>query len=209
MKYTDYIGKTFGKLTVIELDHRNKYRNAVLRCLCSCGNPKNVLVLPGDLTRIKGPTTSCKRCSEFELPGKIFGNLKVETFHYRNTCGLAYFICSCSCGNPKKSVIPGYSLTRKDNSTRQCRICANKLRTYIGKNEAHLLDLKEKELAIDIERQVTFGNYVVDGYCRETNTIFEVYETYHDRKAMRDLERQQYLTQQLNCNFVIIPDRSH
>jgi very-short-patch-repair endonuclease len=90
--------------------------------------------------------------------------------------------------------------------TTQCCLCAKK---RIGRNETRLLDIKAKELRVKIDRQVTFAPYVVDGYCRETNTIFEVYETYHDRKIIRDLERQHELTQQLNCNFVIIPDRSH
>jgi very-short-patch-repair endonuclease len=79
----------------------------------------------------------------------------------------------------------------------------------VGKNETHLLNLKDKDLNIKIERQVTFSPYVVDGYCQEINTIFEVYEKYHDKTAEYDLKRQRELMQQLHCDFVIIPDRSH
>lgn len=38
MKAEDYIGKKFNKLTVLEIDHRDKYGTAFAKCKCDCGN---------------------------------------------------------------------------------------------------------------------------------------------------------------------------
>ena len=199
----ELIGKTFGKLTVLEFSHRDKKYNPYFLCKCSCGNPEKI-VQGSNL--LSGGVASCRYCMNFELIEKTFGKLKVLSFHHRNKWSQSCFLCACSCGE-YTPVVSGSSL--KSGTTTQCKSCANKLITRIGKNEHRLLKLKAKELNIKIEHQVSFGNYVVDGYCKETNTIFEVYEKYHDKTIEQDLKRQQDLEQMLACNFVIIPDRSH
>jgi thioredoxin-related protein len=49
---------------------------------------------------------------------------------------------------------------------------------------------------------------MVDGYCKETNTIYEVYEKAHYRKEKykKDFKRQKEIQNYLKCNFVIIND---
>ena len=37
MKKEDYIGKKFGKLTVIEFDHYGAKSTAFFKCQCECG----------------------------------------------------------------------------------------------------------------------------------------------------------------------------
>lgn len=49
------IGKRFGRLTVIELDHIGNYRSTWWKCHCDCG--KEVVVYRGSLT--SGDTVSC------------------------------------------------------------------------------------------------------------------------------------------------------
>ena len=49
------IGKRFGRLVVVELDHVNKYNSTWWRCLCDCGN--ETVVYRGGLT--SGDVTSC------------------------------------------------------------------------------------------------------------------------------------------------------
>ena len=83
----------------------------------------------------------------------------------------------------------------------------------IGKNEKALLDKQERLDGVPILRQChlhTLG-YYVDGYCVETNTIYDVYEKRHlEPKVMRrDIIRQQEIQSLLGCKFVIIWDRSH
>jgi hypothetical protein len=98
----------------------------------------------------------------------------------------------------------------------------------IGKNEKCLLDQQElddygifekydpipntqilKSIKYKILRQYPVAGYVVDGYCPETNTVYEVYEPFHyknEKKINKDLERQKRIQKHLNCLFIIIED---
>jgi len=81
------------------------------------------------------------------------------------------------------------------------------LKTNVGKNETKLLNEQEKKDGVRIIRQWdTRIGYIVDGYCPETNTIYEVYERYHNQQVRRDLEREMEIRNHLFCNFVIIED---
>ena len=46
--------------------------------------------------------------------------------------------------------------------------------------------------------------YWLDGYCPETNTVYEVYESWHSKNKERDIRRQKEIQQFLNCNFEVI-----
>jgi len=77
----------------------------------------------------------------------------------------------------------------------------------LGKNEKLLLDEQEKTDGVKIIRQWDTGlGYVVDGYCPETNTIYEVYEKYHNKQVQKDLERETEICTRLSCDFIIIWD---
>jgi hypothetical protein len=83
--------------------------------------------------------------------------------------------------------------------------------TIFGKNEKELLDKQE-----DIDKCKIIRNYEIkelgyfsDGYCRETNTIYEVYERFHDRTVFKDLERENKICNYLSCDFIILYDRTH
>ena len=78
----------------------------------------------------------------------------------------------------------------------------------IGKNETELLNKQEKIDNCKISRQFNTGiGYIADGYCSETNTIYEIYEKVHDKKIFKDLEREEEICRHLNCDFIIIYDR--
>ena len=83
---------------------------------------------------------------------------------------------------------------------------ANSLCCTTGRNEKRLLDLQEQIDQCKIVRQVPILSYVVDGYCPETNTVYEVYEKHHDKQITKDSERQKEIVQHLNCDFRIIRD---
>lgn len=79
----------------------------------------------------------------------------------------------------------------------------------IGKNEKLLLDEQEKKDGVRILRQWdTKLGYVVDGYCPETNTIYEVYEKNHTYplQKIRDRKRKRRIINYARCKFVIIWD---
>ena len=48
--------------------------------------------------------------------------------------------------------------------------------------------------------------YIVDGYCKETNTVYEVYEKYHEKQVEHDLRRQEEIQKHLGCKFIAIKD---
>ena len=81
----------------------------------------------------------------------------------------------------------------------------------IGSNERNLLDEQEKIDSCKMQRgyHIKELGYFVDGYCPETNTIYEVYEKFHDKQVQKDLERKNEICNTLSCDFVIIHDRTH
>ena len=80
----------------------------------------------------------------------------------------------------------------------------------IGSNEKSLLDIQEQKDNIKILRNYKISElgYFVDGYCKETNTVYEVYEKYHDRQVQKDLQRENEICNHLGCDFIIIWDEN-
>jgi hypothetical protein len=76
----------------------------------------------------------------------------------------------------------------------------------IGNNETKLLNEQEIKDNCKINRNFICIGYHPDGYCHETNTIYEVYEKAHSKNIKQDLIRQQRLQEKLKCNFIIIYD---
>ena len=78
----------------------------------------------------------------------------------------------------------------------------------VGKNEQILLDAQEILDNCKIDRTFKVLGYHPDGYCHETNTIYEVYESYHLRPIQRekDIKRQSLIQKHLQCKFIIIED---
>lgn len=77
-----------------------------------------------------------------------------------------------------------------------------------GKYEKVILDHIEQKHQIKIDRNFTVEGFYPDGYCHETNTIYEVYEPYHNYRVEKDNVRQKIITDALNCNFIIIRHES-
>ena len=85
---------------------------------------------------------------------------------------------------------------------------AGAFKRNIGKHETQILDNLEIEDNIKIERGFEILGYFVDGYCKKTNTVYEVDEKYHNetRRKERDIYRQNEIENHLKCRFVRIPD---
>jgi hypothetical protein len=79
----------------------------------------------------------------------------------------------------------------------------------VGDNEKQLLDEQEIKNGCKIDRKFKILGYKPDGYCHETNTIYEVYEKFHDKHIQEDLERENKICNKLGCDFIIIFDRTH
>jgi hypothetical protein len=87
-----------------------------------------------------------------------------------------------------------------------------KIGPLIGKNETMLLNAYEEENKCKLLRQHYIKElcYFVDGYCKETNTVVEVYEEHHNviSTRIKDLKRQKRIEEFLQCCFVIIYDKN-
>jgi very-short-patch-repair endonuclease len=77
-----------------------------------------------------------------------------------------------------------------------------------GKNETKILNLIESVNNVKIDRKFRIFEFYPDGYCHETNTIYEVYEKYHSKPKQRkyDEMRRHMIQDELKCDFVVIWD---
>ena len=118
------IGKTFGRLTVLETMYTKKGRGAYYRCSCSCGNE---VIVQGTMLR-SGNTKSCgcynkdraSKVSFNDLTGQRFGKLVVEgraeDLVQENGRKRVRFLCKCDCGG--HIITTSSSLITKE--TRSC-----------------------------------------------------------------------------------------
>ena len=114
----------------------------------------------------------------------------------------------------KKLVKSHTGITQTEESNRKRRIYkVNEIKKHgiwftIGKHETQLLNEQEKIDNCKIQRQYVLNDlgYCVDGYCPETNTVYEVYEKRHLQHITEDLQRQKNIQNYLKCKFIIIRD---
>lgn len=54
-----FIGKKYGKWTVISFSHRNKYSQKIYICECECGTKKALPIH----SLVNGHNTQCRKCA--------------------------------------------------------------------------------------------------------------------------------------------------
>ena len=98
-------------------------------------------------------------------------------------------------------------MRQEANAQRLLRIRDARART-MGLDVSALDAQVEEKNKISIDRNFRLLNFYPDGYCKETNTIYEIYEQYHksDRYLKRDDIRRRIIQNYLKCDFVIIWD---
>jgi very-short-patch-repair endonuclease len=82
----------------------------------------------------------------------------------------------------------------------------NGFRANIGKDEEAVLYNIEVVNGITLIRQFKVFEYIIDGYCKKTNTAYEIDEPYHRgaKQSAYDENRQRKIEQFLQCKFVRI-----
>lgn len=126
------VGKKFGKLTAIEYEGVDKFRNALWKCQCDCGN---IIYVKGTLLTT-GKVVSCGKCDNkynFDNPqrteidttvvGKRFSRLlvldeKVEEVIDDNGNKKNIYICKCRCDCGNIIDVPKFRLT--SGGTKSC-----------------------------------------------------------------------------------------
>lgn len=115
----NYIGKKFGRLTVIDKGHTDKNGHIYWICKCECGNIKEV---SGSSLK-EGKTQSCgclhseitSALKLIDITGQKFGKLTV--IKRANSVGNdATWLCQCDCGNT--TIVQGKNL--KNGHTTSC-----------------------------------------------------------------------------------------
>lgn len=152
--YTEYIGKTFGELTILNTVEEKGENQLVQRfeCLCSCGKKTR----PRVTTIVNGYVTSCghvsreKRKKDYtEYIGKIFGELTILNVIESRKNSKILWKCECLCSCGKKVEKRLQSVLR--GGTKSCGHLAigpkKDYREFIGKTfgELTVLSVKKEE----------------------------------------------------------------
>ena len=74
----------------------------------------------------------------------------------------------------------------------------------IGKHETEILDKMSKTMGINIIRQYPVKGYLVDGYCKERNIVFEVDEK--PKNSLKQIKRENTIKKELKCDLLRIKD---
>jgi len=126
-KVKDLSGKTFGRMTVLELSHMNERGHAMWRCQCSCADKTIKVVRGSHLT--DGNITSCgcyakekqterHAANRQHFIGKTFGRLTVLELSHIDNLGHAMFKCQCSCDKASITTVRSGHLT--DGNVTSC-----------------------------------------------------------------------------------------
>lgn len=166
------IGKTFGRLTVLEKAYTKKGKGAYYKCLCSCGN---ITIVQGSMLR-SGNTKSCgcinkERRQKFDdLSGQRFGKLVVlQRAPYKGKGHGTRFLCQCDCGGT--AVVARHSLLTHE--TMSCG-CLNSKGEYKVAQILEKNNIKfEKQKIYEDLRTTKFGAPKFDFYITEENYLIE------------------------------------
>ena len=135
MKFLDLTGKTFGKLTVIKLDHMHKINGAYWQCSCDCGSNKISIISGKNISQGKVLSCGCLvqengHKNRDNLLGKTFGNLTVFNFEINDKHNMIW-LCTCSCGSNK--IVRAIGASLKNGDVKSCG-CIRRKRLGFGES---------------------------------------------------------------------------
>lgn len=177
MSLGDCIGKKFNRLIIVD-EYRNTINSRIYcKCLCDCGNYKDML--KSNVIKGKSKTCGCssKKYQNIKI-GDKFGRLVViEKLQERKNYN-RYWLCKCDCGNYKKVL----DINLKIGATKSCgcfnkenRIKNGKLNKkynkydlsgehgigYTTKGEEFYFDIEDYDLIKDYCWRINKDGYVV------------------------------------------------
>lgn len=187
-QFKDLTGLKFGRLSVIEFDHKNKRNESYWKCECDCGN----ISVTRSNGLISGRTQSCgciqrETASKFggwnfkDLTGKTFGNLTVCDLNSKEK-NKVFWNCNCSCG--EKTIVSTSDLQTGNTKSCGCQnesFIASKVKEYFS---YHYEAEKEKKIFKNIETNqwLKCDIYIPYGENPEVNGFYiEVHGEQHYR----------------------------
>lgn len=150
-KKIEYIGKKFGKLTVLK-EVEKQGNNRMFLCECECGNLKTVR----GSHLISGETKSCGCIARKDISNQKFGMLTAIKSTGEKSHGGYKWLCKCDCG--KEVIIPIGSLT-----TRNTKSCGN-----------HNINQYKKH-GMSHDRIYMIHKYMIDRCFNKNNTNYSNY----------------------------------
>ena len=146
---TNFIGKVFDRLRVVELVGKNKYGSLLWKCICACNNKNIVICSTNCLTQDNTRSCGCLKKESIgaigkkhfkNLIGQTFGLLKpIERIDTKKDYHSKY-LCECQCEKKNKVVVFSNNLTRGHSTS-----CGCKPYSYHGK-ETYIEKLIRQEL---------------------------------------------------------------
>jgi hypothetical protein len=166
--FIDLTGQKFGRLTVIEMAEKVRIKNTTKiywKCLCDCGNEKNILLgsLRSGRTKscgcLKSETTKEKnKNKKIDLTGKRYGRLLVIRENGKSKNNNTKWLCQCDCGN--ETTVTGGNLSygsvkscgclAKEETSKR-RKSSRRPNKYNLENEFGIGYVDDKEFYFDLE----------------------------------------------------------
>lgn len=146
INYNDYIGKTFGSYTIIDVYSltKNKRKSIYAKVECTCGKNYEKRL---DHIDFYSKYIGCKHCDKGKPweshIGEIYGNLTVIgiTKSFTRGYNLTQAVCKCICGQEVKRTFTSLKNRGKKSSCGEC-IKGIYYKNYIGKHFGSLEVIK-------------------------------------------------------------------
>lgn len=148
-----------------------------------------------------------KRSGKYKGQPALNKGIRTGTFENCTICNKEFYkypssyrkCCSLDCA---------YKDSGRSNKLREARLkeiinIRGRIFPNIGKQEIQILDEISKLIGYKVLRQYQIKNYFLDGYISELNLAIEVDE--RPKNNEKDIEREQEIKQNLNCEFLRIP----
>lgn len=193
MNVKDLTGQKFGKLTVLQIDGRDRHGNSNWLCQCECGN--TVHKTPSGLKKVEVPSCGCYNhghetarrrhsAAREQNIGKTFGRLEVLSVVSASVDGTVYR-CRCVCGNIKD--VNSKPLISGNTSSCGC-LALETVRTH-GMSNHRLYTIWENMVQrCTNERNTNFEHYGARGIliCEEWRLSFQCFYNWAIINGYRD-----------------------
>ena len=163
----DLIGKTFGKLTIIERDHTDNGGKIYYKCKCECGN--EIIVFKKRLISKEKQDCGCSTINYNnikDITGQRYGKLVALYPTGTNERRAMKWMFQCDCGKTKE--IEGNSVTRGNTLSCGClKVSHGELKIAQLLDEANIFYETEKyafNYDNDITRKCRFDFFVNNQY---------------------------------------------